>query len=74
MLSNQTKIIADLVIMEEHCDGRYKGTQRAIKEALDEGKKHKGSIAAIAEMLRLIKEHNAKSAKVIDAIMREKKL
>ena len=74
MLANQTKIIGDMVLMEEHCEGRYTGTKRAIKEVMDELKKHKTTIATAAEVLRLVQEHNAKSAKVIDQIMREKEL
>jgi hypothetical protein len=74
MLANQTKIISDLVIMEDHCEGRYTGTKRSLNEILTEIKKYEGALKRSPEILRLIQEHNTKSAKVIDAIMREKKL
>ncbi len=74
MLANQTKVTADLVMIEEHCEGRYKGTQRVLGELMVEARRHKDSVVRSEEILRLIKEHNLKSAKVIDSIMREKNL
>ena len=55
-------------LLEEHCEGRYKGTLRSIKTVLAEIAKHKDSTIVANEILRVIKSHDDDTKDAISII------